>query len=389
MTTSFYELEQPTSWAEVPEQFSFSSLQTIDACPRRWQLLRSTWGDHARFPERPHPAALEGAIVHEAIEILVRAVGSRGMPSIGSAQFREAIDEIDFWGYFGRETNRWNERLAAHPRSGPFFVLRTPPRELANRAIRLFREQYTALDAQQSTPDGAVPAAATKSANLMDLLRGRGALSEVEVKHPTIPFHGIIDLVELAEDGVLVVDFKTGKQKDTHELQLQMYAVLWWRGTGVRPSRLAVQYLNQRTEYDVGEADLLAAESRLEASIGEARRLLADTPAEARPSKDCCYCAARARCGAGWRAYQASLGRPTQGTADVEVVVDAQPSPSGFLAEVSGREVDVVFDAAVGQHLPEVAVGDRLRLLDVVVRNEGKAFEIRPWTEVYSVRGEG
>ena len=389
MTTSFYELEHPTTWAKVPEQFSFSSLQTIESCPRRWQLLRSAWGDHARFPERPHPAALEGSIVHEAIELLVRALGRRGMPSIGSSLFREAIEDIDFWGYFSRETNRWNEKLAAHPRSGPFFVLRTPPRELANRAIRLFREQYTALNVEPFIHDAGAAAVGSGNDDVMDLLRGRGALSEVEVKHPTIPFHGIIDLVELVEDDVQVVDFKTGKQKDAHELQLQMYAVLWWRQTGVRPSRLAVQYLNQRREFEVGEGELLAAEAHLEASIADARRLLADTPAEARPGKDCGYCAARARCGAGWLAYQASLGRPTRGTADVEVVIAAQPSPSGFLAEVGGREVDVVFEAAVGQQLPNVAVGDRLRLLDVVVRDEGKTFEVRPWTEVYGVPEEG
>lgn len=387
--TSFYELECPTTWAEVPDQFSFTSLQTIESCPRRWQLLRSTWGDHAQFPERPHPAALEGSIVHEAIELLVRALGRRGMPSIGSSLFREALEDVDFWGYFSQARTRWNEKLAAHPRSGPYFVLRTSPRELANRAIRLFREQYTALDAEPYTWDASMsPAGAGK--DVMDLLRGHGALSEVQVEHPTSPFHGKIDLVELVEDTVQVVDFKTGKQKDEHELQLQMYAVLWWRRTGVRPSRLAVQYLNQRREFTVGETELLAAEAHLDASIAEARRLLADKPAEARPGKDCRYCAARARCGAGWRAYQASsLGRPIQGTVDVEVVVAARPSPCGFLAEVSGREVDVVFDAAVGQHLPSVAVGDCLRLLDAVARNEGKTFEIRPWTEVYGVRGEG
>lgn len=385
MTSSFYELEQPTSWAEIPEQFSFSSLQAVEACPRRWQLLRSTWGDHRRFPERPHPAALEGSIVHGAIELLVRALGRRGLPSIATPRFREAVDEVDFWGFFGRETDRWNERLAAHPRSGPFFVLRTPPRELANRAIRLLREQYTPLDAEPFTSEKGLSDAPPSTTDPMDVLRSRGALSEVEVNHPTLPFHGIIDLVELKEGHVQVVDFKTGKQKTTHELQLRLYAVLWWRRTGILPTRLAAQYLNGRREYDVGEAELLAAEERLETSIADARRLLADTPAEARPGKECCYCPARARCTPGWRAYQASLGRPTEGTADVEVVVAANPSRSGFLADVGGREVDIVYDAAVGQHLPEVGVGDRMRLLDVVVRNEGKAFEVRPWTEVYSV----
>ena len=51
--TSFYELEAPTSWAAPPERYSFSSLQAIDACPRKWQLLHSEWGEHRRFPRRP------------------------------------------------------------------------------------------------------------------------------------------------------------------------------------------------------------------------------------------------------------------------------------------------------------------------------------------------
>ena len=381
--TSFYELEAPTTWAEPPERYSFSSLQAIDACPRKWQLLHSEWGEHGRFPQRPHSKALEGTIVHEAIERLLRALGKRGLPSITSPVFREAVAEIDFWGHFAREVEQGNARLARHPRSGPYFVLRTPPRELANRAIRLFREQYTPLDAtpqaNTSTPGESGPV------DPMALLEQRGAVSEIDVSHPELPFHGVIDLVELVGGDVQVVDFKTGKQKDEHELQLQLYGVLWWRRTGVRPSRLAIQYLNQRRELRVCEADLVAAERRLEKSIADAGRLLAKTPAEARPSKDCGYCPVRARCGAGWRAYQASLGRPLEGTTDLKVTVGAAPSTNGFVAHANGRQVNVVYDAAVGRHLPPIEVGASIRLLDVVVREEGQTFEIRPWTEVYCV----
>ncbi|MBX3246098.1 MAG: PD-(D/E)XK nuclease family protein [Myxococcales bacterium] len=381
--TSFYQLEAPTSWAAPPDHFSFSSLQAIGACPRKWQLLHSEWGEHGRFPQRPHPKALEGTIVHEGIELLVRALGKRGLPSITSPAFREAVAEVDFWGHFARAVDQWNDRLARHPRSGPFFVLRTPPRELANRAIRLFREQYTPLDAAPRTTGAS--AAPSSSVEPMQLLEQRGAVSEVEVDHPALPFRGIIDLVELVDGDVQVVDFKTGKRKAEHEMQLKLYGVLWWRRTGFRPARLVVQYLNERSEWRIGEAELLAAERRLEESIDDAKRLLADTPAEARPGEDCGYCPARARCAAGWRAYQASLGRPRAGTTDLEVTVSAEPSPNGFLAETSGREVNVVYDAAVGQHLPPFEAGSCVRLLDVVVRDEGKTFEVRPWTEVYAV----
>jgi hypothetical protein len=70
------------------------------------------------------------------------------------------------------------------------------------------------------------------------------------------------------------------------------------------------------------------------------------------------------------------------------VTIGAEPSQNGYVAETGGREVNVVYDAAVGQHLPPIAAGSCVRLLDVVVRDdEGKTFEIRPWTEVYVVHG--
>lgn len=378
--TNFYELQEPTSWAEPPDRYSFSSLQAIEACPRKWQLLHSEWGEHGRFPQRPHPKALEGNIIHEAIDKLVRALGKRGLPSISTPAFREAVTEVDFWEHFGREISKWNSQLARHPRSGPFFIIRTPPHVLANRAIRLFREQYTPLDAapQVEQRDDAEPA----SVEPMALLEMRGALSELELSHPDLPVHGIIDLVELTDAEVQIVDFKTGKQKDEHELQLQLYGVLWWRRTGVRPARLVVQYLNERKVFPISDAELLAAEKRIEQRINEAQQLLAK-PAEARPGTDCGYCPARARCEPGWRTYQTSLGRSRSGTTDIEVTIGVPPSANGFVAEAGGREVNVVYDAAVGQHLPKLEVGGRIRVLDVVAREEGKTFEVRPWTEVY------
>jgi CRISPR/Cas system-associated exonuclease Cas4 (RecB family) len=385
--TSFYELEVPTVWAALPERYSFSSLQTIDACPRKWQLLHSKWGEHSRFPQRQHPKAQEGMIVHEALKLLMRALGQRGLPTIGSAAFQLAIADVDFWEYFAREVDRWNTNLARHPRSGPYFFIRTSPRELANRAIRIFREQYKPTDVDVAPSPKSVRAEA-ESFDLLLRLQMRGTLSELEISHPDLPFHGIIDLVEIRHGEVLVIDYKTGAEKEEHKLQLQLYGVLWWRRSGVRPARLVVQYLNARKEFPSSEAELLAAERNLQERIHNARRLLADKPAEAHPGKDCRYCPVRARCEAGWRVYQASLDQPSAGTTDIELSVAVEPSANGFLAEAGGRDVDVVYESTVGQELPHIGAGDRLRLLDVDVRDEGKTVEIHAWTEVYAVRSD-
>ncbi len=386
--TNFYELEAPTSWAATPDQYSFSSLQAIESCPRKWQFLRSEWGAQGRFPERPHPKALEGSIIHEAIEKLVRALGKQGLPSIGSPRFQQAVEDVGFWGFFAVEIDKWNSKLAQHPRSGPYFVLRTPPRELANQAIRLFREQYTALDAEPAPISSESQSRGTPEPDPKTLLSLRGALSETELTHPSLPFAGVIDLVDQVGDGVRVVDFKTGKEKEEHEQQLLLYAVLWWRCSGVVPEELAVQYLNHRRTFPVSEQRLLEAEVGLKSSIDGAQRLLAIQPAEARPGIDCGYCAVRARCSNGWKAQQAAAGRPREGTCDVAVTATAAPSPSGFLAMSGTRDVDVVYDAAVGRHLPAIEEGSHLRLLDAIARDDGRTFEVRPWTEVYVARSE-
>ena len=84
-----------------------------------------------------------------------------------------------------------------------------------------------------------------------------------------------------------------------------------------------------------------------------------------------------------------SLGRPRAGTTDLEVTVGAAPSRNGFVADAGGREVNVVYDATVGQRLPQIEAGSSICLLDVLVRDEGKTFEVCPWTEVYGVPEEG
>ncbi|MCA9639695.1 MAG: hypothetical protein KC492_03345, partial [Myxococcales bacterium] len=60
---SFYELQEPTAWAVPPSIWSSASFDEIEECPRRWQLMRSRWGDFECFPVRLHPAAIEGQIV--------------------------------------------------------------------------------------------------------------------------------------------------------------------------------------------------------------------------------------------------------------------------------------------------------------------------------------
>ncbi len=379
--SSLYELQAPTEWAAPPEVWSSSSLDEVGACPRRWQLLRSRWGDHERFPVRAHPAAIEGQVVHDALDRLARACGQRGNPAFGTIAFMEAAAEADFFGGFANAVADWQERLARHPRPGPPFRLRTTPQELANRAIRLFREQY-----RPGAGDGRAAAASVGSGavQLAGLLRARGALSEVKLRHPSLPFLGVLDRVQLTGEGAEVVDFKCGKASEKHRTQLMRYALLWWRVTGETPTRVTAQYLDGRQSSDVGEAALVEEERSIAEAIAALTDHLSGRPGSARPGPGCAWCPVRARCDDGWALGEENAR--SEGRGDAELTVVGQPGPHGFLCRDGvGGEVAVVHEAAVAPLVPAVGVGQVVRVVDGVrkEKEKGKELEIRAWTEVF------
>lgn len=382
MTSSTpYELAIPSKWAQPPARFSFSSLQAVSACPRRWQLLHSEWGSFRRFPERVHPSAVEGQIVHEALDLLSRALGRVGRPALGSPEFQAAVAGCGFWDMFSTQIDEWNSRANRHPRAGPRFVLRTPPRELANRAVRLFREKYRP-GSRQAAP--AKPIHGLEPEAVLHRLRRDGALSEVRLDHPAMPLGGILDLVTLEESGdVAIVDFKTGSVKDAHKEQLRLYALLWWRVTGQAPARIEVQYLDDEWEASVTKPEL----EKFERVVGqEIQKAIEDTsrqPAPARVGPECRRCLVRARCDEGWLESEPS-GAPVGRTTDCELAVASAVTPTGFSGRRrDGRDLLVVFDSAVGATLPPLSPGARLRLVDAVPAEAGKALEVRAWSECY------
>ncbi len=378
---NFYALQEPTELADPPLTWSSTTIDDVEACPRRWQLLRSRWGEHGRFPVRPSPAAIEGQIVHEALDSLTRACGQRGNPPFGSVEFAAALSDADFFPGFARAVAEWQQRFTSHPRPGPAFRLRASGEELANRAVRMFREQYR--------PDGRVASVAAERAteapaDVKSLLRRKRALSEVKLTHPGLPFLGILDRIQHVSDGVEIVDFKTGKPSERHHRQLQRYALLWWRGTGDAPIRLSAQYLDGVESWPVTQGALAEVEADLASKIPLLSDTLQERPAAAKPGPGCHACPVRARCATGWAvAEEAAL---VDGRGDAELVVSAKAGDHGFIARSrSGAVVAVVYEAPVAKLLPAHVDGQVLRVLDGVWKEKRSQLELKAWTEVFVV----
>lgn len=378
---NFYALQAPTEWADPPTTWSSTSVDEVEACPRRWQFLHSRWGDFGRFPVRPHPAAIEGQIVHESLDRLTRACGQRGNPPFGSPEFAAALGDAEFFPGFVRAVAEWQQRLTAHPRPGPAFRLRASAEELANRAVRMFREQYKSNGHLASQ---AAERAADAPVDLRALLEKKRALSEVKLKHPDLPFLGILDRVQETGEGVEVVDFKTGKPSDKHHKQLLRYALLWWRTTGNAPARVSAQYLNGIESWSVTRGALQDVEADLVKKLPLLTATISAHPAAAKPGVNCGSCPVRARCAAGWAVgEEAAL---VDGRGDAELVVVANAGMHGFVARTRvGSEVAVVYEAAVAKLLPELIDGQVIRVLDGSWKEKRTQLELKAWTEVFVV----
>src|SRR4051812_35316763 len=84
-------------WPNPPPLWSYSSLRDAEVCPRRWMLSRATYPgiwDKPGFPQRPLIAALAGDVVHNALELLLRELHSRGCSSIRDADAASAMREL-------------------------------------------------------------------------------------------------------------------------------------------------------------------------------------------------------------------------------------------------------------------------------------------------------
>ncbi len=397
MTLPLYQLLGPTTWAIQPNSYSYSSLTAIERCPRQWQLTHSRYGDLARFPTRPHPAAVEGEVVHAVLDRLFKALAVRGMPTLGTPSFREGLDDTDILGSVRHFLAEHERRLAAHPR-GSAFRLRASPQQLVNQVIRLFRDLYQ--DAVTTHRASDLPAAILRAPQelpsgpaLAAFLRDRGALSELSLVHPTLPFGGIIDLIWSDRGASVITDFKTGQEKPEHKKQVAYYAILWWRCSGILPGRAEVRYPDRLIPVSLKEALLVEVEEELRRRVNAVATMLDSTPTQAILGEHCRLCDVRQFCDRYWADRSEPLTcrslTPGQETyLDVEVTIVGEPSSNGFDAQTGEESVfPVVFRDDVAKVHGLFTKGERLRILGGQAL-EGGAIELRLWTEVFH-RGNG
>ncbi|MDQ6726955.1 MAG: PD-(D/E)XK nuclease family protein [Actinomycetota bacterium] len=220
-----------------------------------------------RLPEPPSPAATKGTLVHRALELL--------------------------------------------------FCEPAPARNLAVALACLDRARAEmASDAEYVGLDLDAEAAAEFAADAEVLVRRYFQLEDPTTVHPiglelrlevtvgSLTLRGIIDRLELDEDGGLVVtDYKSGKVPGvTHEQSrlggVHFYAFLCERVLGRRPSRIQLLYLSEPVAIVAEPSDqsIRGLEQRTGAIWKAVERACANEDFRPRPSKLCDWCSFQEYC---------------------------------------------------------------------------------------------
>jgi hypothetical protein len=205
-------------------------------------------------------------------------------------------------------------------------------------------------------------------------------------------------MVHVTDEGVSIIDYKTGAPDPHHEEQLRMYAVLWKHDVQLNPSgreatSLLIAYPTHDEVHEApGASELITHEQELDGRVADAERSLALRPPPAQPSAETCrYCAVKHLCDEYWSVLPLDSSDPGQqdpgSFIDLEVIIAARNGPRSFLAESPRQGADILLRTPT--ETPLFAVGDRVRLVGVAhiedVEAHRRIATITQGTEVFVI----
>ena len=371
----------PASWPLPPVDVSISSLRELESCPRRWALGAADYPeiwDRRGYPRKLHAVALEGTVVHLALERVVHRLSEAGCPSVSDASAVEVMKALGGYTALARASiESVLQSFEGNPRAAPAIDAARSRLEFAIPEIRAtIQVQLSRLQLQPTSTSADFSSDRGGSKRLPLEL---GSHVEVTLRDEDLGWFGISDLITLTVDQCEIRDFKTGKRSEKHAFQLQVYALLWCRDAERNPSRrkptkLTLAYRNGDVSVEIPEEAELESLARELARRGQlAKASVAVSPPEARPSLDNCrYCSVRHLCDEYWtpstqRLLESEADEEYE-FGDVQILVETPHGPTSW----DGRlEVAKLFPGGRPVLLrtnvddPGFGVGDRVRVLDV------------------------
>ncbi|MCC7134183.1 MAG: PD-(D/E)XK nuclease family protein [Gemmatimonadales bacterium] len=359
-----------------------STLLDIEACPRRWALSSADYPDlwsGRGYPARVHIGAVRGSVAHLVVETVMRDLVQAGC---SSAQDGAAVQVMKARGGYTRVVSECIDRVLGRFKGNPRA---RPQLEAAERSMRALipelRAQAQAFFARIRLETAPTRYRESGAAGRQAL--PVGAHPEVELMAPTIGWKGRADLVVLTGKGCEIIDFKTGAEAESHEFQVQVYALLWsldgdLNPDGRPPSKLTLAYPGKDRQVEVPSAARLQELRHQLLERGDAARTaVRSLPPEVHPAAATCrYCSVRHLCSEYWTSEVQELlttpHEPQEETSprDLEVELQGQHGTASWDGIIeagfqSGPGRRVLLRGAHEQF--GAGAGRRFRLLDAFV----------------------
>ena len=410
-SAKFWKVALPCEWATPPEFWSLSSLRDVESCPRRWALRRSSYsllGAEHSYPSRPSLPVVEGVVVHEALEVLIRALVEAGCTTMHSESaisvmrhlggistvITKAIDNA-LRGYDGNvRAENLKDRL------GEVLKSRTPAIRLRIQSVL---SQMTFPETTQSKGPRVEKKSGTGTAGL-----GPGCYTEMRLSHTAKGWAGRADLIKVYDPGVEIVDYKAGFRSPDHEAQLRFYGLLWLNDRkrnprGRAPTDLTLHYPDGQVRIPAPSlAEYAAIEKECDLRIGEMTGFLSKSPPPARTSpENCIHCDVRHLCSTYWAQIEKDSVFPAnfrQKYVDAEVAVANQRALHTWDVVVRTctgsprRGIAVILKAAGAQERQRsiIEASEYLRVLDAKVitsddHTEANVLLLGRSSEVYAL----
>jgi len=217
-----------------------------------------------------------------------------------------------------------------------------------------------------------------------------GSYAEIELRVPSMHWHGFVDILTLSESKCEIVDFKTGEPSPEHEEQIRIYSLLWARDSDLNPHGRIADTLT--LSYSKGEvavkplssSELITFEKALMLRTNDALATVQQIPPRAVPSiGNCTFCSVRHLCDDYWieatqkqlaKGQSEALPSELRKLTDIEVEIEQQESPSVWHGTILSSRLpsstsSVLIRIPPETHSPSGLIkrGRRLRITDALV----------------------
>ena len=312
---------------DAPEKMSFSDRKTFDNCPRQYYYNKVAYTMLITGP------LLEGNILHKSVEKIISIAEEEGCESI--ADFKAAIRKKDLkvpdiikkemdkeFGKNIQNPRYFRQRidLEDKTRDKKGWILK----RINKSCKKLFKSSYfTKKDLHTEGYKGDQgPKIKFKKLN-------NGFYSEEWIRSPILGDWGQIDQLHISDDGIEIIDLKTGKPRPEDEQQLYFYQVLWTddpRSQNRPVHKLTLEYTNP--DYKNKELTPLTNEQ-----INERRDQYLRKKEEVKTystmndfitdvKEDCRNCFCRQICDDYWKDIRSKINTEKKEWIDLEITVE-------------------------------------------------------------------